>query len=309
MRDDNLRKNYMLDNNTQNFIGGLLCSALKQEIFSIQFETVGGGSINETFQIFVNKTETVFCKINTIPRFPSLFKKEKSGLELLAKQKLIRTPCIIACDEFDNKQILLLEWVEHGLRTEAFWKKFGGQLAALHHVTSSDGNGNSKFGLNEDNFMGALPQRNSPSQNWVDFFICQRLEPQARLAVDNHLIDAVSSTRFSNLYKKLPEIFPHEESSLLHGDLWSGNFLCDEFSEPVLIDPAVYFGHRSMDLAMTTLFGGFDKAFYNSYDYHFPFPSNYREQWEICNLYPLLIHLNLFGKSYLGDILATVKKF
>jgi protein-ribulosamine 3-kinase len=89
----------------------------------------------------------------------------------------------------------------------------------------------------------------------------------------------------------------------------SGNFLCDEHSRPVLIDPAVYFGHRSIDLAMTTLFGGFDPAFYESYAYHFPFPPNYREQWEICNLYPLLIHLNLFGKSYAGSILHTIQRF
>jgi len=95
----------------------------------------------------------------------------------------------------------------------------------------------------------------------------------------------------------------------LHGDLWSGNFLCKENSELVLIDPAVYFGHRSIDLAMTTLFGGFHKTFYESYHYHFSFPDNYREQWEICNLYPLLIHLNLFGKNYLADILHTIERF
>ena len=85
--------------------------------------------------------------------------------------------------------------------------------------------------------------------------------------------------------------------------------MCNEKSEPVLIDPAVYFGHRSMDLAMTTLFGGFDKIFYESYEYHFPFPKNYREQWEICNLYPLLIHLNLFGSGYLGQIERTLRRF
>ena len=85
--------------------------------------------------------------------------------------------------------------------------------------------------------------------------------------------------------------------------------MCNENSQPVLIDPAVYFGHRSMDLAMTTLFGGFAKLFYESYNYHFPLPGNYDEQWEVCNLYPLLIHLNLFGSSYLGQIEDTLRKF
>jgi fructosamine-3-kinase len=95
----------------------------------------------------------------------------------------------------------------------------------------------------------------------------------------------------------------------LHGDLWSGNFMCDQNSKPVLIDPAVYFGHRSMDLAMTTLFAGFEKPFYESYNYHFLLPNNYNEQLDICNLYPLLIHLNLFGQSYLQPIGQTLKKF
>jgi protein-ribulosamine 3-kinase len=111
------------------------------------------------------------------------------------------------------------------------------------------------------------------------------------------------------LYDKLPEIFPPEPSSLLHGDLWSGNFLCNEQSEPVLIDPAVYFGHRSVDLGMTTLFGGFDKSFYDAYAYWGTLPENYHEQWEVCNLYPLLIHLNLFGTGYLSSIAATLRRF
>ncbi len=157
--------------------------------------------------------------------------------------------------------------------------------------------------------MGALHQSNKPSKSWIDFFIHQRLEPQIKLALENSLLEKNSSKHFSNLYKKLPDIFQEEPSSLLHGDLWSGNFLCSNFSQPILIDPAVSFGNRNADLAMTTLFGGFDKIFYESYNYHFPFSGNYREQWEVCNVYPLLIHLNLFGKSYLAEILQTIKRF
>ena len=95
----------------------------------------------------------------------------------------------------------------------------------------------------------------------------------------------------------------------MHGDLWSGNFLCDTAGQPVLIDPAVYFGHRHMDLALTTLFGGFEPAFYEAYNDIYPFPKNYLQQWEIANLYPLLIHLNLFGLSYKGNILHTIRRF
>ncbi|HKB43117.1 MAG TPA: fructosamine kinase family protein, partial [Chitinophagaceae bacterium] len=175
--------------------------------------------------------------------------------------------------------------------------------------TWSGNNGKTLFGFAEDNYMGALPQMNTQKENWIDFFIHCRLQPQIKLAVEKKLIRAKHIATFENLYSKLLFIFNDENSSLLHGDLWAGNFMCNENSQTVLIDPAVYFGHRSMDLAMTTLFGGFDKLFYESYNYYFPFPHNYDEQWEICNLYPLLIHLNLFGSSYLGQIESILRKF
>jgi fructosamine-3-kinase len=113
---------------------------------------------------------------------------------------------------------------------------------------------------------------------------------------------------FESLFKKTGSLFNIEKPSLLHGDLWSGNFMCNDRSLPVLIDPATYFGHRSMDLAMTTLFGGFDKAFYDSYNHYSSIPANYYEQWEVCNLYPLLIHLNLFGSGYLHSIERTLQR-
>ena len=108
---------------------------------------------------------------------------------------------------------------------------------------------------------------------------------------------------------KLPDLLAPEDPVIVHGDLWAGNFICNEKGQPVLIDPAVYFGNRNIDLAMTTLFGGFDKQFYESYHYHLPFPSNHLQQWKIYNLYPLLVHLNLFGKSYLTEIIGTIDAY
>jgi fructosamine-3-kinase len=135
------------------------------------------------------------------------------------------------------------------------------------------------------------------------------LQPQLNLALSKNLLQKNHVDSFYSLAQKLDSIFNIEPPSLLHGDLWSGNFMCNDSSSPVLIDPAVYFGHRSVDLGMTTLFGGFDQLFYDAYNYHFPLPSNYREQWEVANLYPLLIHLNLFGSSYLHDIAAILKRY
>ena len=157
--------------------------------------------------------------------------------------------------------------------------------------------------------MGSLPQSNILRDDWTDFFVQQRLQPQVELAINNKLLEKKHSISFTKLYQKIEGLFEKEKPSLLHGDLWSGNFMCNQQSLPVLIDPAVYFGHRSMDLAMTTLFSGFYHSFYDAYNYHFRYPVNHKEQWEVCNLYPLLIHLNLFGKSYLPPIESTLRKF
>jgi fructosamine-3-kinase len=268
----------------------------------LQFIQVGGGSINHTYRITAGK-DTFFCKINQLGAFPDLFETERQGLELLARQDVIRIPRVIATGHSGDQQVLILEWIEQGLKTTAFWKNFGQQLAALHHIQGN------QFGLATDNYMGALPQSNEPAGNWIDFFVHQRLQPQVQLAVNRQLLEPVHSTHFEKLYQQLGNIFSPEPAALLHGDLWSGNFLCDDAGNPVLIDPAVYFGHRSMDMAMTTLFGGFDEPFYESYHYHYPLPANYRQQWEVCHLYPLLIHLNLFGKSYLADIVHTIRRY
>jgi protein-ribulosamine 3-kinase len=173
----------------------------------------------------------------------------------------------------------------------------------LHQIS------NSSFGWIEDNYMGALKQSNTPTGSWVDFLISHRLEPQLSLALQNRLLQPVHIIHFNNLYKQLGGIFPAQAPSLLHGDLWSGNFLCDESGQPVLIDPATYFGHAAMDLGMTGIFGGFDSLFYDAYQNQSPFASNYSEQWSISRLYPLLIHLNLFGRSYLPSILQIIKAY
>jgi protein-ribulosamine 3-kinase len=271
-----------------------------EELFIRQIE---GGSINASYQVSTKDNRMWFCKFNDSRQFPDLFVKEAGGLTLLAQNGLFRIPAIIAAASFERHQALVLEWIGQGTPTPAFWTSFGEQLARLHRVTRPE------FGLEEDNYMGALPQDNTPTANWPEFFIRHRLEPQVRLATDRGLMNEVIRGHFQRLYGRLPELFPPEPPALLHGDLWNGNFLCDTAGRPVLIDPAVYYGHRSMDLAMTTLFGGFDRAFYEAYDWHYPLPPDYRRQWAVCNLYPLLIHLNLFGEGYMTNILHTIQDF
>lgn len=290
----------MVSSVLKNHIQKNLEEVIHQTISSISFSTVSGGSINQNFQILINNKLQFFCKINSAKKFPLLFEKEKNSLDFLRAQNIFRIPQIIFYNEFEEKQILIIEWIDQGIKNEKFWKTFGEKLAQLHSIT------NNHFGFDEDNFMGALFQSNKKTNNWIDFFINERLQPQIKIAVDNNLLEAKHFNQFENLYKKLPEIFSTENPSLIHGDLWNGNFLADENSQPVLIDPAIYFGHRNMDIAMTKLFGGFGNAFYQSYYYHFPKEKNAEEQYDICNLYPLLIHLNLFGKSYLPEIISTI---
>jgi protein-ribulosamine 3-kinase len=269
----------------------------------VRISAVSGGSINQTYRLDLGE-HSFFCKVNSASKFPHLFQKEKEGLELIARQEIIKTPEVIACFEEAGYQFLLLEWIREGARTAAFWKKFGEQLATLHKVTHEH------FGYTGNNYMGSVPQSNRPTDNWADFFILERIEPLLKQCGDKQLLPTAYRSGIEKLYPLLPGIFSDEiKPSLLHGDLWSGNFICDENSEPVLIDPAVYFGHPSVDLSMTTLFGGFSQDFYQAYNDHFSFPSNYKEQWDVCLLYPLLIHLFLFGKSYLPAIGQIINRF
>ncbi|GAA4731088.1 fructosamine kinase family protein [Flavisolibacter ginsenosidimutans] len=268
----------------------------------VQFSGIGGESINETYRISFG-AENVFCKLNSVSEFPQLFQKEKAGLELLAKQGILKTPAIIECFEQANSQVLVLEWIQPGEKTEGFWKKFGEQLATLHRISTDS------FGLHEDNYMGSIPQSNRQHKTWVDFFAEERLKPMIGRCFHKKLLSKTHRQQFESVEKKLTEIFAEEKPSLLHGDLWNGNFMCNQNNEPVLIDPSVYFGHRSVDLAMTTLFGGFRQPFYEAYHHHFPLPKNHEQQWAVCNLYPLLIHLYLFGGGYLPQIENILRGF
>lgn len=268
-----------------------------------EIHSVGGGCINYTYKLTLPDKRSFFCKINSSVALPNLFTSEINGLELLARQKIIKVPVVIDLAHLGADQILVLEWIEPGKFNNNFWEIFGEQLALLHTVQ------NSTFGLDEDNYMGSVPQINQWRNSWIDFFREMRLEPLVAKCINMQLLTSKHQKQFENIYLKLKEVFPYEQPCLSHGDLWSGNFMCNVHAQPVLIDPAVYYGHRSVDLAMTKLFGGFDKAFYESYNYHLPFPHNYKEQWQICNLYPLLIHLFLFGSSYLPQIQRTLNQF
>ena len=180
---------------------------------------------------------------------------------------------------------------------------FGHSLAALHRHSSGF------YGLDHGNYMGSLTQTNTKHPDWSSFFIEERLERQLIRAKNSGYFSTEDVVRFQRLFSQFKTLCPAEKPSLVHGDLWGGNYLVSGQGRACLIDPAVYYGHREVDIAMSTLFGGFDPEFYSSYNEVFPMEKGWRERLDIYNLYPLLVHLNLFGSGYLGSIERIIRKF
>ncbi len=288
--------------NFHNKIEAILSDKIERTILISEVNAVSGGSINNAYCLTTNH-DKYFIKKNQADRYPEMFEKEAKGLDLLRESGAIRIPDVIGLGEFDNTSFLIMEFIESATQKPNFWKQFGQQLAQLHQNT------NSTFGLDHSNYIGSLYQQNNPYNNWTDFYINERLQAQLKLARDNNQIDIATISKFENLYKRLDEIFPKESPALVHGDLWSGNFMVDEVGQPVIMDPAVYYGHREMDLAMTKLFGGFDDELYDSYNKCYPMEKGWENRVDICNLYPLMVHVNLFGGGYLGQVKSIVSKF
>ncbi|MBK7407523.1 MAG: fructosamine kinase family protein [Saprospirales bacterium] len=219
---------------------------------------------------------------------------EAQGLDLLRDHSPIRIPDVLSQGSSDGYAYLLLEYYEPGWANEAFWESFGAGLAQLHRNSAP------QFGLHFDNFIGNLPQSNGFMDNWTDFYRDRRLAPQARLAHSKGLLHSSDLDQLERLYNRLPELMPVEAPALIHGDLWSGNYLVSKAQDPVLIDPSVSFAHREMDLAMSRLFSGFDWRFYRSYEAAFPLSPGFEARLPIYQLYYLLVHLNLLGKVIWG---------
>ncbi len=265
-------------------------------------DNVGGGCINEAVKIKTDAGD-FFLKWNDADRYPEMFEKEAKGLQVLYDAQSIKIPEIVLCHTVESVSYLVLEFIKSGNRKTDFWRVFGESLANLHMNTHKS------FGLDYDNYIGSLVQRNKQHNEWNTFFVEERLERQILLAMDSGKINTSHVKRFQNLYKYLPEIFPEEKPALLHGDLWSGNFMVDAGGSACLIDPAVYYGHREADLAFTQLFGGFDTEFYSAYDNILSLEKGFSQRADIYNLYPLMVHVNLLGGGYLHTVETILKKF
>ena len=256
-----------------------------------------GGSINQAFKI-KTKSRSYFIKINSDI---NLFDLEEKGLATLRSTNTFHIPEVIICNKFKETYYLIMEFIEPDNQKNNFWKLFGQKLAALHR------NFEERFGLRYNNYIGSLPQKNTFHFDSLDFFINCRILPQVKILEKRLSINL--SSDFNKFFKLLPNIIPLETPSLLHGDLWNGNYLVNNNGEPTLIDPSIYYGSREVDIAMTKLFGGFPKEFYVSYNLEFPLIEKWEERVDIWNLYPLLVHANLFGDSYLKQIHSILTKY
>lgn len=265
--------------------------------------TLSGGSINDAVSIKCTDNK-YFLKWNDAKRYPGMFEKEIVGLELLSSADQIFIPSPIGTGNTGNFSLLLLEFVESANQKNNFWEDFGEKLAIMHKK-----NTNQKFGLDHDNYIGSLQQYNNWLETWQDFFVTKRIEPQLEMARNSGLMNSSDVKKFESLYKKINDFFPVEEPSLLHGDLWSGNYMTDSRGEACIFDPAVYYGHRLMDIGMSRLFGGFSNSFYQAYHQTYPMENNWQEATEIANLYPLLVHVNLFGSGYAGSVRSVLRNF
>lgn len=253
-----------------------------------------GGDINDVFLCESEFGPSVLKTNNQ--QLPQIFQKEAEGLDAMRTSNSFIIPKVFAVGKEANNQFLLLEYLEKSAPNS--WKKFGEHLAKMHRQT------NEHFGFKSWNYIGSLHQPNQKENKAIDFLINQRLEPQFTLASQN----GFSFSGIQSLYKVAEKLIPDEQTALIHGDLWNGNYLSTK-NGYALIDPAVSYGIREMDLAMMRLFGGFPEEVFDTYHHCFPSAPGLEERIPIYQLYYILVHVNLFGGSYVSRAQSIINQY
>jgi len=266
-------------------------SQVTGEAFAVeQQQSVGGGCINQAVRV-TGGDRTFFVKTNRASEL-AMFEAERDGLQEMYASQTIRVPQPLACGICEAEAYIVMEWLPLGnSRSADSWQRMGQQLAQMHQVTSKQG-----FGWHRDNTIGATPQQNGWMDTWIEFWRDRRLGPQFELAYDN----GGKFPRRDELMNAIPRLLKGHTptASLLHGDLWSGNAAITTAGEPVILDPATYYGDPEADLAMTELFGSFPASFYQAYNATSPIGDGYSQRKVLYNLYHIINHFNLFGSGY-----------
>ncbi len=279
-----------------------LSQVKSKPIIVINYSPVFGGDINTTYVLSTNE-DKYFIKLNATA-FDDMLQREKDGLLLLrSANTTLKIPEPILQGNFAQQSFLLMEYLEKGAESKSLWQQLATGLAQLHQITQDH------FGLHHNNYIGSVFQNNTSATTWAQFYAHQRILPLMQQAYEQHKCTKEDLQQAEQFCNKLPGLMPEEPAALLHGDLWSGNRMFTLNREASVYDPAVYFGHREMDIAMTLLFGGFDAQFYTTYNEVFPLQNGWRNRIDICQLYPLLVHLILFGGHYYSAVKSILEKY
>lgn len=263
---------------------------------------IQGGDINQCFLLETSRGK-YFMKVNASLFGLDFFEKEARGLVILANAGAIRVPRPLFDGKFHQQIYLVMEYLEKGNPAPNFWQNFGESIAELHKHTQEN------FGLPFQNYIGRLHQPNNVHAKWCDFFKAERLIFLLEKARNRNLLSADEISLAEKICEKIDQLIPEEKPALLHGDLWKGNFIVQENGTAAVFDPATYYGHREMDIAMAQLFGGFDSQFFEAYNACLPLQQGWMDRMEIFQLYPLLAHLILFGGPYHTQVVSILKKY
>ncbi|MDO6760084.1 fructosamine kinase family protein [Tamlana sp. 2_MG-2023] len=261
-----------------------------------------GGDISHAYKIS-SDDHAYFLKTNEADYALDMFQSEAASLKEIRSTNTIKTPEILGCGAFNNLAFLLLDYIPTKTADASDFKILGKQLAQLHQTTQEN------FGFSNHNFIGKLTQSNTEHDNWLEFYTYERLLPQLKLATEKSLLKPSETPSEAQILSVLKPLFENIKPSLIHGDLWSGNYLISENDVPYLIDPAAYYGHYEIDIAMSQLFGGFDQEFYEAYLQEAELEHFNQKRIEIYQLYFLLVHLNMFGYSYYTDVIHIIRKY
>jgi fructosamine-3-kinase len=260
-----------------------------------------GGDINDAFDVTLTDGRRIFVKTNARAD-RRMFSCEARGLDWLRETNALRVPRVLAHGE--APPFLALEHIASASRAADFDERLGRGLAALHR------SGAPRFGFDEPNFIGSLTQDNAPCETWPAFYVERRLDPQVRAAVDTGHAPAGWTRLFAQLFTSIDDLVgATEPPARLHGDLWSGNVMTDDTGAPCLIDPAVYGGHREIDLAMLRLFGGLSPHVLAAYREAAPLAPGHESRVALYQLYPLLVHVNLFGGGYVASVERALRAY
>ncbi len=263
---------------------------------------VSGGSISSAYRLDT-ATRSYFLKVNRGPAALKMFHAEQKGLQAIEDTGTIAVPHVHLVDSADGQAFLLMDHVESKHPDASDYQRLGRALAELHQTTHDD------FGFPSDNFIGSLPQNNRVHTDWSEFYWFERIRPQLEMALQKGLLAEKMIPSEEKAIGHFSRVFGEVKPVLLHGDLWGGNYLIATDGTPYLIDPATYYGHSMVDIAMSHLFGGFGSAFYDAYHDRIPKANNHDTQIDLYQLYFLLVHLNLFGSGYYSSVASILKRY